>query len=74
MSLPLKDLGNLKVSERAHSYLRARALSKRVDLISLVRELVEAHVAEELHVFSMASDIHKSKELGEITGDDGRLS
>ena len=71
MSLPLKDLGNLKVSERAHSYLRARALSKRIDLLALVRELVEAHVAEELHVISMANEIHKSKELGEIMEDEG---
>jgi len=69
MSLPLHDLGSIKVSETAHSYLRARAISKRMDVAALVRDLVEAHVAEELRVISVANEIHLSKQLGKITGD-----
>lgn len=69
MSLPLHDLGSVKVSEVAHSYLRARALSKRTDVTTLVRDLVEAHVNEELHVVSVAQDIHEAKGFGKMTGD-----
>lgn len=69
MSLPLHDLGNVKVDETTHSLLRARALSKRMDVTALARELLDAWASEELHVLSMANEIHKAKELGEITGD-----
>lgn len=68
MSLPLHDLGSIKVSESAHSYLRARALKKKYDLSTLVRELVEAYVADELHVCSMAGEIHEAKGFGKIDG------
>ena len=69
MSLPLRDLGNIKVSETTHSLLRARAMSKRVDLAAFARELLDAWANEELHVFSIANEIHQAKELGEITGE-----
>ena len=70
MSLPLHDLGSIKVSERAHSYLRARALHQRFDVAALVRDLVEVHVKSELHVSSLAQEIHEAKGLGKIQGDD----
>ena len=69
MSTPLHDCGKVYVSEVAHSYLRARATQKRVDLVTFIRELVEAHVADELHVLSMANDIHNAKGLGGIHKD-----
>lgn len=69
MSLPLHDLGNVKVNEATHSLLRARAMSKRMDLTSFTREILDSWATEELHVFSIANEIHKAKELGEITGD-----
>ena len=69
MALPLKDLGSVKISEAAHSYLRARATLKRVELVALVRDLVEAYVKEEIHISSMAAEIHQAKGLGEIQGD-----
>lgn len=69
MSLPLHDLGNVKVSQATHSLLRARALAKRQDVIAFAREILDQWATEELHVFSMANEIHKAKELGEITGD-----
>lgn len=69
MSLPLHDLGSIKVSEVAHSYLRARALKKKCDLAALVRELVEDYVAGEMHVATLASEIHEAKGFGKIIGD-----
>ena len=69
MSLPLHDVGSVKISEAAHSYLSARATQKHTTLVALIRELVEEYVASELHVFSVAYQTHKSKELGAILGD-----
>lgn len=68
MSLPLRDLGSIKVSEQAHSYLRAEAADARLDVAALVRDLVEAHVRRRLSVLRMAQDIHEAKGLGEIDG------
>lgn len=40
MSLPLKDLGSIKVSEEAHSYLKARSDASATDVVaSLAREI-----------------------------------
>lgn len=69
MSLPLHDVGSVKVSEVAHSYLSARATQKHTTVVALVRELVEEYVTSELHVFTVAEQTHKSKELGAILGD-----
>jgi hypothetical protein len=69
MSLPLHDLGNVKVDEVTHSMLRARAMSKKIDLTAFVRELLDSWAAEELHVFSIASSLHESKGFGAINGD-----
>ena len=69
MSLPLHDLGSIKVSESAHSYLRARALKKKCDLAALVRDLVEAYVSDELHVCTLADEIHDANGFGKINGD-----
>lgn len=72
MSLPLHDLGNVKVKERTHSLLRARAMSKRMDINAITREILDAWADEELHVFSVAAHIHQAKELGEILSEGGR--
>lgn len=69
MALPLHDLGNVKVDETTHSMLRARALSKRVDLTTFVRELLDEWAKEELHVFSIATQLHESKGFGAINGE-----
>lgn len=68
MSLPLKDLGSIKVSEEAHSYLKARSDASATDVVAIVRRLIEEHVARELHVASLAREIHRSKGFGEIYG------
>jgi hypothetical protein len=69
MSLPLHDLGSVKVSERDHSYLRAVSLSKRIDVTTLVRDWIEERVNEELHVHTVAQQIHEAKGFGKINGD-----
>lgn len=69
MSIPLHDIGSVKISERSHSYLSARAEQNHSTVVALIRELVEAHVDSELLVFSMADQKHIAKQLGAITGD-----
>ena len=69
MSPPLKDCGSVKISEAAHSYLRALATSKNIDLVALIRQIIEAKVIEDFHVFSMAQEIHSAKQLGAIAED-----
>jgi len=69
MSIPLHDIGSVKISERSHSYLSARATQKKTTVVALVRELVESFVEDEFHVFSMAGQNHIAKQLGEILGD-----
>lgn len=69
MSLPLHDLGNVKVDETTHSLLRAEALQRRMDVSALAREVLDGWAADRLHIYRVANDIHKAKELGEIWGD-----
>lgn len=68
MSLPLHDVGSVKVSEIAHSYLSARATQKHSTVVALIRDLVEDYVTSELHVFSVADENHMTKQLGKISG------
>ena len=69
MSLPLHDLGSIKVSEQAHSFLKARALKSKTEIATLVRGLIHDYVSSELDVFRIANDVHESKELGGILED-----
>jgi hypothetical protein len=69
MSLPLHDLGSIKVSEQAHSYLKAKALSLQIDLATLVRNMVHEQVLREIEVFRVAGSIHEAKGFGKITED-----
>ncbi len=69
MSLPLHDLGSIKVSEQVHSYLRAKAQGHRVDVATLVRNIVHEHVLREIEVFRVANEIHQAKGLGGIAED-----
>lgn len=69
MSIPLHDIGSVKISERAHSYLAARADQNHSTVVTLIRDLVELHVDSELRVFSIADQKHIAKQLGAITGD-----
>ena len=69
MSIPLHDVGSVKISEAAHSYLSARAAQKNITVVAMVRELVEEYVNTELHTFNVAAETHKAKQLGAILGD-----
>lgn len=69
MSLPLKDIGSVKLSERDHSFLRAEALTLNVELTSLVRNLVHEYVSKRIDVLRLANDLHQSKGLGGVLED-----
>lgn len=69
MSLPLKDIGSVKLTERDHSFLRAEALSTNTDVIALVRQLVHEYVSKRIDVLRLADEIHQSKGLGGVLDD-----
>lgn len=69
MSLPLHDLGSIKVSEAAHSWLRAKAMKQKCDLATVVRNLIQATFKDECDVWMLTQDIHDAKGLGKITDD-----
>jgi hypothetical protein len=69
MSLPLHDLGSIKVSEQAHSYLKAKAQTLETDVATLVRNMVHEQVLREIYVFRLADSFHEAKGLGKITED-----
>lgn len=69
MSIPLADLGSIKVPQHVHSYLFARAEVTGVPIVTQVAKLITEKVERELHVLSIANSKHKSKGFGEITSD-----
>lgn len=69
MSLPLKDIGSVKLSERDHSFLRAEAMLTNVEVTTLVRNLVHEYVNKRIEVLRLSDDIHQSKGLGKILED-----
>ena len=69
MSLPLHDCGSVKLPENIHSYLTAKSLQKRVDLTSLIRDIVVESVMQDFHTLTLADEIHSAKGLGKILGD-----
>ena len=69
MSLPLHDVGSVKVTERTHSYFAACAEKQYSTVVAVMREVLERHVSEKLDAVSLAEEIHKSKQLGKLTRD-----
>jgi hypothetical protein len=69
----LTDLGSVKVSARAHCYLSARADIKQLNVVALVRNLIEQYVDDELHISSLAVDRFSAKEAPEIRSNSQRL-
>lgn len=69
MSLPLKDIGSVKLTERDHSFLRAEALFTNTEVTALVRNLVHEYVSRRIDVLRLADDIHQSKGLGRVLED-----
>jgi len=72
MSLPLHDCGSVKLPEDVHSFVKAKAVQRRVDVTTLIREYVVSAVMEEFHTFTLASEIHEAKGFGKIDGDRDR--
>ena len=69
MSLPLKDIGSVKLSERDHSFLRAEAMASNVEVTALVRNLVHEYVSKRIEVFRLADELHQAKGLGKVLDD-----
>lgn len=69
MSLPLHDLGSIKVSEVTHSLLKAEAMSQNMETSSLARAVLDKWAADRLHVLSLADQLHEAKGFGKITGE-----
>ena len=69
MSLPLKDIGSVKLSERDHSFLRAEALTMNIELTALVRNLVHEYVSKRIEVFRLADELHQAKGYGRVLED-----
>ena len=69
MSLELQDLPTIKVHQEVHCLLKAHAQVHKQELNALVREIIHAWAKTQVHVFSVANDLAKSKGLTEISGD-----
>jgi hypothetical protein len=69
MALPLTDLPSIKVHPEVHCLLKANATVNQKDVNALVREILHEWALRQFHVFSMATDLAKAKELSGITGD-----
>ena len=69
MSIPLQDVGNLKLPQHIHSFQAAKGEITGKTMKDLIRDYVEKVVTLEIHIFSLANDKHKSRGFGEILGD-----
>lgn len=54
MSLPLIDIGKVKVSEEAHSYLSAEAQITQRDIVAIARAVLEEYARTRIHVANLA--------------------
>lgn len=72
MSLPLQDLGSVKVEQLAHSMLKAKADVLGVPVVTLVTRILHDWTKQELDVFRIAQTIHEGKGYGEILNDNRR--
>ncbi len=69
MSIELQDLGKVKVSQQAHSFIKAQAEVSGRDVVEVARDLIHEALQNRFDIFRIADAIHKSKGLGEILRD-----
>lgn len=69
MSLPLQDLGSVKVEQLDHSILKAEADVLGMPVVTLATRILHDHVQRQLEVYRMANALHESKGHGEILSD-----
>lgn len=54
MSLPLVDLGKVKVSEETHSYLSAESQITQRNIVEIARCVLEEYVKTRRHIATLA--------------------
>lgn len=69
MSIPLQDIGNIKVSQATHSWLKAVSQVRGLDVTTVARQVLDEYASRLLHEASLARKIHTSKGYTEISGD-----
>jgi hypothetical protein len=70
MSLPLADLGTIKVHPEVHAVLRAFArMENEKELNAFVRRILHEWAKERVHALNLANEFAKERGLTGITGD-----
>jgi hypothetical protein len=67
MSLPLQDIGNIKVEQSTHSWLKAVSQVRGLEVTSIVRQILDSHASQQLQEAILAQEIHQRKGLEEIS-------
>ena len=68
MSLELQDVGAIKVHPEVHALLKATAITERLEMNALIRDVLHKWAKNRVDAMSMATDLVKAKGLREITG------
>lgn len=68
MSIPLQDLGNIKVDQSTHSWLKAVSQVRGLEVTTIVRQILDAHANQQMQEAILAQEIHRRKGLEEISG------
>lgn len=69
MSIPLQDIGSVKVSQSTHSWLKAVSQVRGLDVTTVARQILDEHARRVLLEASLAQKIHNSKGFPAISGD-----
>lgn len=69
MSIPLQDIGSVKVGQATHSWLKAVSQVRGLDVTTVARQILDEHASRVLHEASLAQKIHHSKGFPAISGD-----
>lgn len=67
MSIPLQDIGNIKVDQATHSWLKAVSQVRGLEVTTIVRQILDAHAAQQIQEAMLAQEIHRCKGFEEIT-------
>ena len=61
MSLPLIDIGKVKVSEETHSYLAAESQITNMAVVEIARRVLEEYANTRFHVARLADAKQRAK-------------
>ncbi|MDO9252584.1 MAG: hypothetical protein Q7U48_13675 [Hydrogenophaga sp.] len=69
MSIPLQDIGSVKVGQATHSWLKAVSQVRGLDVTTVARQILDDHANKVLQEASLAQKIHSGKGFSEIAGE-----